>query len=183
MEYGYSHPQWLQWFSPVLLFVRNQTPATLPAVLIWDIRCFLSKILSDERLRDLSKLTKIRGGLKASAPQWSLCYRPWVVCVPADIVPVTVLISGQLQVFHCRLPVSVPFANFVSQDRHKTQGTPAAVHSNPVTSMHVSVSHLGRQPAAVWARFGVSIQETLAHGAEEARALGCFFFAFAWHTS
>lgn len=92
----------------------------------------------------------------------------WLACALADVVPVTVLIPDQLQVFHWRLPVSVPFANFSSQDRHKMRGTPAAVHSNPVTSSHVSESHVGRQAASVWARFGVSTQETLAHGAGEA---------------
>lgn len=48
--------------------------------------------------------------------------------------PKTVLISGQLQFSAWRLPVSVPFANFSSQGRHKTLGTPAAVHPNPVSS-------------------------------------------------
>lgn len=117
-----------------------------------------------------------------AALQRSLCYRPGVACAVADMVPVTVLISGQLQVSHWRLPVSVPFANFSSQDRHKTHGTPAAVHSNPVLSM--SLYHTWeRQPASVWLWFGASIQEALTHGAGEPKALGCLCVFFAVHTT
>lgn len=91
----------------------------------------------------------------------------------AAIGPGTVLISGQLQVSGWRLPVSVPFANFSSQDRHKTQGTPAAVHSNPVSS--TSLDHArGRQPASVWLWFGASVQEILTHGAEKPAGSLCF---------
>lgn len=34
--------------------------------------------------------------------------------------------------------MSVPFANFSSQDRHEMQGAPAAVHPNPVLSVSLS---------------------------------------------
>lgn len=96
-------------------------------------------------------------------------------CV-ADIVPVTVLISGQLQVSHSWLPVSVSFANFSSQGGHKTHGTPAAVHSNPVLSMFLCLSRGRQTSASVWRWFGGSIQEMLTHGTEEPKALGCLCF-------
>lgn len=92
---------------------------------------------------------------------------------PPPSAPGTVLISGQLQFSGWRLPVSVPFANFSFQGRHKTQGTPAAVHPNPVSS--TSLDHTrGRQPASVWPWFGASVQEILTHGAKEPAGSMCF---------
>lgn len=90
----------------------------------------------------------------------------WRNMSPQLSAPRTVLISGQLQFSGWRLPVSVPFANFSSQGRHKTLGAPAAVHPNPVSS--TSLDHTrGRQPASVWPWFGASVQEILTHGAKE----------------
>lgn len=68
-----------------------------------------------------------------------------MVCA-ADIIPVAVLISGQLQVSRWWLPVSVSFANFSSQDGHKTHGTPAAVHSNPALSTFLYHTWEDNQP-------------------------------------
>lgn len=67
-----------------------------------------------------------------------LLSRPGAARAVGHFAPLTVLISGQLQVPAWRLPVSVPFANFSSQDRHEMQGAPAAVHPNPVLSMSLS---------------------------------------------
>lgn len=98
---------------------------------------------------------------------------------PQLSAPGTVLISGQLQFSGWRLPVSVPFANFSSQGRHKTQGTPAAVHPNPVSS--TSLDHTrGRQPASVWPWFGASVQEILTHGAKEPAGSVCFCSTYVW---
>lgn len=84
--------------------------------------------------------------VSAAALQRSLLYHPGAAQAVAHFAPLTVLISGQLQVPAWRLPVSVPFANFSSQDRHKTQGTPAAVHPNPVLSMSLSNTRGDDQP-------------------------------------
>lgn len=71
--------------------------------------------------------------------------------------------------------MSVPFANFSSQDRHKTQGTPAAVHFNPVLS--TSLGH--KQPQSGYAlsrntHTHTHNMHTHMHGAERnPRALGC----------
>lgn len=107
-------------------------------------------------------------------PRGGLARRsPWRNMSPQPSAPRTVLISGQLQFSGWRLPVSVPFANFSSQGRHKTLGTPAAVHPNPVSS--TSPDHTrGRQPASVWPWFGASVQEILTHGAEEPAGSVCF---------
>lgn len=67
--------------------------------------------------------------------------------------------------------MSVPFANFSSQDRHKTQGTPAAVHSNPVLSMSLDHTWEEDQPQS---GLVPPIQETLAHRAEKPKSPGLF---------
>lgn len=56
-----------------------------------------------------------------------------------------VLISGQLQVSRWQFPVSVPFANFSSQGRHKTQSVPAAVHRNPFWTMSHYLTWLDKE--------------------------------------
>lgn len=106
-------------------------------------------------------------------------YRPGAARPVAHLDPLTVLISGQLRVPAWRLPVSVPFANFSSQDRHKTQGTPAAVHPNPVLSMSLSNTRGDDRPRSGFG-FGSSTQETLTHGAEEPAALAVVLLKHMW---
>lgn len=102
-----------------------------------------------------------------------------MACVVGEIVPVTVLISGQLQVSHCRLPVSVPFANFSSQDRHKMQGTPAAVHSNPVLSMSLYHTWEDNQPQSGYGL--VPLYRKRSHMVhKKKKALGCLCFCRAY---
>lgn len=76
--------------------------------------------------------------------------------------------------------MSVPFANFSSQDRHKMQGAPAAVHPNPVLSMSLS-NVLGETTSLGLGLVLVSsIQEALTHGAVEPAALAVALLKHTW---